>query len=61
MEDETPTVIGQATAESGDAESDASQWAAVLWVPDPEQRRGWREYYVRKKAAEKPGGRLGFR
>lgn len=22
--------------------------AAVLWVPDPEQRSGWREFYVQR-------------
>jgi hypothetical protein len=34
---------------------------AVLWLPDPEQRHGWREYYVAKHAAPKPGRPLGFR
>jgi hypothetical protein len=29
---------------------------AVLWVPDIEQRHGWREYYV-KKSTPKPGAR----
>jgi len=39
------------------AESGLSPYAAVLWVPDPEQRRGWREYYVRKGGQPpKPGG-----
>jgi hypothetical protein len=33
---------------------------AVLWVPDPEQRHGWRELYVHEPAAKKPGGRIGF-
>lgn len=33
----------------------------VLWVPDIEQRHGWREYYV-KKAAPKPGARkMGYK
>jgi hypothetical protein len=31
-----------------------SQYAAVLWVPDPEQRHGWREYYVRHGPQPKP-------
>lgn len=33
---------------------------AVLWVPDPEQRHGWREFYVEPEA---PPGRPapGFR
>lgn len=35
--------------------------AAVLWLPDPEQYHGFREYYVTRAA--KPGGKgaLGFR
>lgn len=35
------------------------QYAAVLWLPDPEQRRGWREFYIRKRngARSKPGER----
>jgi hypothetical protein len=32
---------------------------AVLWIPDPEQRHGWREFYVRSPPA-KPGGKYGF-
>ena len=41
--------------------TDAEEVAAVLWVPDPEQRRGYREYYV-KRNDEKPGKRpMGFR
>lgn len=40
--------------------SHISEFAAVLWLPDPEQRHGFREYYVRK-VAPKPGGRpFGF-
>lgn len=36
--------------------------AAVLWVPDPEQRKGYREYYVKKPNGDKPAARpLGFR
>ena len=32
---------------------------AVLWVPDPDARRGWREYYVERP---RPGARpIGFR
>jgi hypothetical protein len=43
------------------AEPEARQTRAVLWVPDPEQRHGWREYYV-KAEAPKPASRaaLGF-
>lgn len=35
--------------------------AAVLWVPDPEQRHGWREFYVAKAPTPKPGRAVGFR
>lgn len=33
---------------------------AVLWLPDPESRHGWREFYVREPEKKKPGGRVGF-
>lgn len=34
---------------------------AVLWVPDPEQRHGWREFYIRRE--RKPGQKrpMGYR
>ena len=36
--------------------------AGRLYVPDPEARRGWREFYVDPEPMEKPGARpLGFR
>jgi hypothetical protein len=41
--------------------SPESTTAAILLVPDPEQRRGWREYYVR---TDKPNERhepMGFK
>lgn len=28
--------------------------AATLWVPDPEQRHGWREYYVYREPPPPP-------
>lgn len=50
--------------ELGSAESlgsDDERPVAVLWLIDPEQRHGFREYYV-KKQAPKPNGKLiGFR
>jgi hypothetical protein len=49
---------GWVTPEEGRAEAVTSETprkhVAVLWVPDPEQRHGWREYWVDK---EKPGVR----
>lgn len=44
-----------------DADSPMTGVTAVLWLPDPEQRRGWREFYVRKPGEEKPGRTVGFR
>lgn len=38
-----------------------SRVRAILWLPDPEMRRGWREFYVRQSAAPKPGGKIGFK
>lgn len=35
--------------------------AAVLWVPDPEQRHGWREYYVNRDTSPPAPRTLGFR
>jgi hypothetical protein len=34
--------------------------AAVLWVPDPEQRHGWREYYVKKMKLKPDKKRMGY-
>jgi hypothetical protein len=56
---ETPQPsVGSAQAATSET-SDMSDTAAVLWVPDVETRRGWREYYIAKP---KPGARpVGFR
>ncbi len=54
---ETPSVtIG--AAEPGSP--DIGRAVAVLWVPDPEQRHGIREFYV-YPASPKEGRPLGFR
>jgi hypothetical protein len=51
--------MGQAHAISGDADEQPSP-IAVLWIPDPEQRRGWREKYLyAEKAPERRA--VGFR
>ena len=43
------------------APSSYAEFAAVLWVPDPEQRHFWREFWVKKGApGSKPGSRMGF-
>ena len=34
---------------------------AVLWIPDCEQRSGWREFYIRPVAPVRPKRSMGFR
>ena len=52
--------IGSAHAVA-DAAEDKAEVAGRLYVPDPEQRHGWREFYVHKPTIAKPGARpLGF-
>ena len=34
---------------------------ATLWIPDPEQRRGWRERYVYPVKPKPNGKQIGFR
>lgn len=41
-------------------EYDARPPKAVLWVPDPEQRHGWREVYVKPKARQPKPRAAGF-
>jgi hypothetical protein len=59
--DETPvtaTVGSASVTESGPTST--VDFAAVLWVPDPEQRHGWREFYIRRD--QKPNGKaIGFK
>jgi len=60
-EPEATVDIQQGSAElaSGSVENDHP--VAVLWIPDPEQRHGWREFYV-KRATPKPGSKpMGYR
>ena len=52
MDDEHPVpTIGHAEAVESSTGFDGV--AAVLWVPDPEQRHGWREVYVRRTAQQR--------
>jgi hypothetical protein len=42
-------------------DDDKPDVAGKLYVPDPEQRHGWREFYIHKAVSEKPGARsIGF-
>lgn len=60
--DETPApTVGAAHPSSGgDDPSDLADFAAILWVPDPEQRHGWRELWVRKPDAKPASRPMGF-
>jgi hypothetical protein len=52
--------IGSAHAVSGPDEEPRIAVGRLL-VPDPEQRGGWREFYVHRPPEDKPGRRpLGF-
>lgn len=42
-------------------EEDDELPVAVLWIPDIEQRHGWREFYVKKRQAKPNGKRMGYR
>jgi hypothetical protein len=54
-EEETTLTLGTGDPAQG---NDSEAPIAVLWVPDPEQRHRWREYYVRKpdKKEDRPFG-----
>ena len=62
MDGEPQAVLAQGKVDLPQAvePSGLGEFAAVLWVPDPEKRYGWREYYVRRPDGAKPGVRLGF-
>jgi hypothetical protein len=53
-EDEVvPLAMGHAeTVKPGGDE--ATGYAAVLWIPDPTERRGWRDLWIEKKPDGKP-------
>jgi hypothetical protein len=43
------------------ADEERQHPAGRIYVPDPESRHGWREYYIDSLPREKPGARpLGF-
>jgi hypothetical protein len=44
-----------------DVGTEPERAVAVLWLPDPEQRHGWREYYVKKAASKPCARRMGYR
>lgn len=57
-DDTIASEVGSAEA----IEAETERPVCVLWVPDIEQRHGWREYYVKKQATPKPGARpMGYK
>lgn len=48
-------------ASSTGPSDDHDEPLATLWIPDPEQRRGWRERYVYKDKPKPNGKPIGFR
>jgi hypothetical protein len=61
---DTPWFLGTGAAStmSGpDDENEGGYPAAVLWLPDPEQRHGWRERYVWRDRQPVDRRALGFK
>lgn len=57
-----PASLGMGTVHDLADRDEPNETAAILLVPDPEQRRGWREYYVSKdKPKSKRPRQIGFR
>jgi hypothetical protein len=59
FEQDVPDVV-MGHAESDVASTALDGVAAILWIPDPEQRHGWREVYVKRMVAT-PRKAVGFR
>jgi hypothetical protein len=57
-EDERPAPLGRGVTEDREALGETI-YAAVLWIPDPTERRGWRDLWIERKPESKPK-RLGF-
>jgi hypothetical protein len=53
VEDETILEVGKAEKSDGVA-ADETVYAAVLWIPDPTERRGWRDLWIERKHESKP-------
>lgn len=54
-----PSGVGSAESVKDDVPP-LSEFVANILVPDVEQRRGWRDYWVKRQAPDKPGRRTGF-
>jgi hypothetical protein len=55
-----PAIIGQGQAHAV-ADAPGEKPVGKLYLPDPEQRRGWREYYVPQSGAGDAERPVGFR
>lgn len=55
-DEQAPAQVGHAQP---CAQSDQDYPVAVLWIPDPTQRRGWCEWWVKRQEPQKPPA--GFR
>lgn len=55
--------LGRGTIETSSDDCDPDEHpVAVLWLRDPEQHSGYREYYVRRQRPKQPAARpMGFR
>ena len=51
-EDGVVLQVGQ--AEGGTDTEVKPEYVAILWLPDPTQRRGWRDLWIEKTKASKP-------
>lgn len=58
---DTAETVARETGRAECAATDEERPVAVLWVPDPEQRHGWREYYVKRQPPKPNGKRMGYR
>lgn len=58
--DDAPWFFGVGTT-GGGMEPERNAPVGTLWVPDPEQRHGWREFYVAHPEPKPGANPIGFR
>ncbi len=56
-----PTLTDGHAVSTVEAEAATEHFAAMLWLPDPESRRGWAMHGVERKAEPKPRQPFGFK
>ena len=52
-------IVGQAGAETKN--EDNTVYVAVLWIPDPTERRGWRDMWIERKPPDSKPKQAGYR